>query len=132
MDADSPVPDLAAPLPVPRTSPSGTQRIVAAGQVILCSDFPTQLLLAGTFAAFGYGGDLQSIGFVTALLLGDTLLLLGLIWIFLRAEGERPRDLFFGARPVAGEARAGVPMTFAVFAIAAVAMLLMRALAPLL
>jgi membrane protease YdiL (CAAX protease family) len=130
MNGDSPATDLPAPLPVLRTAPTGTERVVALIQVLLCSDFPTQMLLAGTFAAFGYNGDLQSLGFVTALLLADTALLLGLIWIFLRAQGESPRDLFLGTAPVPREVRAGLPMTFAAFAIAAAAIVLVRTLAP--
>jgi membrane protease YdiL (CAAX protease family) len=130
MDADAPLPELAKPLPALRTSPSGAERLVALIQVVLCSDFPTQLLLVQTFVALGFSTDLQSLGFATALLLGDTILLLGLILIFLRAQGESPRDLFLGVRSVAGEVRSGLPMTFVAFAIAAVAMLLMRTLAP--
>jgi len=130
MDVDPPVTGLPAPISVLRGAPTGTERAVALIQVILCSDFPTQMLLAGTFAAFGYSGDLESLGFVTTLLLADTALLLGLIWIFLRAQGESPRDLFIGTAPIAREVRAGLPMTFAAFAIAAAAIVAIRTLAP--
>src|SRR4029077_1470508 len=96
--------------------PSTSQRIVALIEVLLCSDYPTQAALATTFAALGYGpyganGDLR-VGFVVALSLLDTALLVGLMVFFLYAHGERPRDVFLGRRPVALEARYGVPLIF--------------------
>ena len=96
--------------------PSLAQRIVALIEVLLCSDYPTQAALAATFAALGYGpfgpnGDLR-VGFVVALSLLDTALLVGLMVFFLYAHGERPRDVFLGRRPVSPEARYGVPLIF--------------------
>ena len=96
-------------------------RVVALLEVLICSDYPTQAALGGTFAALGYGpygpgGELR-VGFVVGLSLVDTALLVGLMILFLHAHGERPRDLYLGSRPVSGEARAGVPLTFAALAI---------------
>ena len=109
------LPDLAprpAPGHKPRTPVIG--RATALLEVLICSDYPTQLALAGTFAAFGFtpmdpNGSLR-IGFIVALSLIDTALLLGLILAFLYTHGERPRDLFLGRRPVAAEAVHGVPL----------------------
>src|SRR5689334_9448650 len=82
---------------------SRTARIVALLEVILCSDYPTQIALGSTFVAFGYkplgaGGEL-SVGFVAVFSLLDTALLIGLMLIFLYAHGERPVDVFLGSRP---------------------------------
>ena len=54
---------------------------------------------------------------MVTLSLVDTVLLLGLIALFLRSHGERLRDVFIGPRPIAGEARLGVTLTVAALAI---------------
>jgi membrane protease YdiL (CAAX protease family) len=103
-------------------------------EVLLCSDYPTQFALAATFTALGFhplGADgALNVRFVAALTLADTVFLVALMIAFLRAHGENPRDVFFGRRPLAGELRAGVPMTFVAFAIAAVVLLTVRTAAP--
>ena len=68
-------------------------------------------------AALGYppldaSGRLR-IQFVVPLTLVDTVLLVSLILLFLRARGERPRHVLFGLRPIAGELAYGVPLIFA-------------------
>ncbi len=63
------------------------------------------------YPAFGSDGRLQ-IGFVLGVSLIDTVLLVGLIVLFLVAHGERPRDVLFGRRPIADEIRHGAPLTF--------------------
>ena len=97
-------------------------RLVALFEILLCSDFPTQLAIAATLHVFGIvpktaHGEL-SVAYVVALELADTVLLIGLIFFFLISHGERPRDVFLGSRPVAGEIRLGLPMTLVVFVIA--------------
>jgi membrane protease YdiL (CAAX protease family) len=89
---------------------------VAFLEVLICSDFPTQLALAATFMALGYApygadGRLQ-IGFVVGVSLVDTVLLVGLILLFLRAHGERPAAVLFGTAPMLEEAQYGIPLTF--------------------
>jgi membrane protease YdiL (CAAX protease family) len=88
-------------------------RVVAVIEVLLCSDYVTQFALGGTLAAFGYqpfikGTDRMSIAYVTILSLGDALLLIALILALIYAHGERPRDVFFGRRSIAGEAALGL------------------------
>jgi membrane protease YdiL (CAAX protease family) len=97
-------------------------RLVALFEILLCSDVPTQLAIGATLHAFGIlpktaHGDL-SVRYVVALSLADTALLIGLILFLLRSHGERPRDVFLGSRPIAGEFKLGLPMTLAVFVIA--------------
>ena len=131
MDASAPGTDGAEPLVVP--SPTPRERVLALIEILLCSDYPTQVALAGTFAAFGVrpqnGGSL-SLTYVAGISLLDTLLLTGLIVFFLRARGDRPREVFFGGRPMVPELRAGVPLLFVAFGIALAILLAIQALAP--
>ena len=102
--------------------PSPIHRIVAVLEVVLCSDYPTQIAIGATFAALGYGpfgqnGDLR-LGYVVSLSLIDTALLIALMVSFLLAHGERPRELFLGRRPPGQEAVLGVwPFTVVALAI---------------
>jgi membrane protease YdiL (CAAX protease family) len=109
-------------------------RIVALLEVLICSDYPTQLALSTTFAAAGYPpftshGEL-SLAFVVGVSLADTLLLLTLVIAFLYAHGERPGDVFVGGRPLANEVVLGVPHTQAAIVIAAAVLLTIQHLAP--
>lgn len=102
--------------------PRAASRSVALLEVLLCSDYPTQAVLGTTFAALGFGafspnGQLR-VGFVVALSLLDTVLLVGLMTFFLYAHGERPRDVFLGSRPVVPEASYGVPLILVALALA--------------
>lgn len=114
--------------------PLATHRLVALIEVIICSDFPTQLALGSTLAMFGYRpfsptGQLQ-VGYVVTLSLADALLLVGFVLMFLYAHGEKPRDLFVGRRPILGEVRHGVLLIFVALAIAAGVLLLVLRFAP--
>lgn len=132
---DEPAPGDRPPLPVPGADPvpSPYERALAIIEVLLCSDYPTQLALASTFAAFGlmpsHNGVL-SLAYVATLSLADTVLLVGLIVFFVRARGDSPRQALFGANPILPELRAGIPMMFVAFAIAIVIMLGAQAVAP--
>ena len=90
-------------------------RAAALVEILLCSDYPTQIALAWLFGALGYGplaGQPLSVPYVALLSLTDTILLLALIAMFLSAHGERARDVFLGTRPSWREALAGLPFTF--------------------
>jgi membrane protease YdiL (CAAX protease family) len=109
-------------------------RIVALAEVLICSDYPTQFatqfLLAAMFGMrAGADGSLH-IGFVVALSLVDTAMLLGLIVLFLRAHGEHPRDVFLGRRSIAVEAMRGVPLILVALAIAVAVLLSVQHVAP--
>jgi membrane protease YdiL (CAAX protease family) len=110
------------------------ERVIAFIEVLLCSDYATQAALGTSFAAFGFrpytaSGQL-SVAFVSALSLADTVLLVGLMIFFLLAHGERPRQVFFGARPVATEFSIGVPLVLVALAIAMAVLLGIQQLAP--
>jgi membrane protease YdiL (CAAX protease family) len=133
MNAESPVSDLSPEVSPRRTAPSVAERTVALIEVLLCSDYPTQFALNATFLALGFhaqGPNGLNFGFVMALSLADTVFLVGLIVAFLLAHGESPTEVFFGGRPIAPEARAGIPLTFVAFAIALLVLLTVRAVAP--
>ena len=113
--------------------PALAERALALLEVLLCSDFPTQLVLAATFAAFGFRPQIDgtlSLTYVATLSLADTVFLVGLIVVFVRARGEDPRLVFFGGRPLLPEMRAGVPLLFVAFGVALVVMLGAHAIAP--
>jgi membrane protease YdiL (CAAX protease family) len=116
-----------------REPPKPLERAVALLEVLVCSDFPTQFALVATFAAFGFRPDAAgrlSLGYVAALSLTDTAFLLALIVFFLRAHGERPRDVFIGRRPIGGEALLGVPLTIVTLGIAIAVLTALQWLAP--
>ena len=91
-----------------------------------CSSAPTsppRSRSAATFAAFGLmplGDDpLTQIHYVALLLIADTILLIGLVLLFLKAHGERPADVFFGGRPWGREVVLALPLTLGALVIAA-------------
>src|SRR5581483_7371272 len=103
-------------------------------EVVICSDYPTQLALGTTLAALGYGpigrdGHLQ-IAYVVGLSLADEVLLIGLVLLFLHAHGERPRDVLFGVRRPLAEALHGVPLILAALAIGIGVLVSIQLLAP--
>lgn len=95
-------------------------RVVALLEVLICSDYPTQLALDATAQSLGYQpfvhGQL-SLGYVALVSLADTALLLALIFLFLWSHGERPRDVLLGSRPVPPEGMLGVALAPAALAI---------------
>ena len=126
-------PSLEPRSPSERARPTISERTVALLEVLLCSDYPTQLALGTTFALFGVhpaSGGRMSLGYVAALSLTDTALLLGLIIFFLRAHGERPRDVFVGRRSIGREAVAGLPLILVAFGLAIAVLLAVQRFAP--
>jgi membrane protease YdiL (CAAX protease family) len=124
--------DAAASADAPAT-PTPAERVLALLEILLCSDYPTQIALAATFAAFGWQpqeNGILSLRYVAAISIADSIFLTALIVFFLRMRGESPREVFFGNRPIAAEARAGVPLMFAAFGIALVVLLTLQAVAP--
>ncbi len=111
------------------------QRIVALIEVVLCSDFVTQIAVGGALASRGVapyvkGTTTLSVPYVVALSLGDAALLIGLMLVILRAHGQSPRQVFLGRRSVIGEALLGVPLTFIAIGIVAAVLLSVLHFAP--
>jgi len=123
-----------SPDPPVHSRPTFVERTVALLEVLLCSDYLTQIALGGTLIAIGFppvgpdGG--LSLQYVVALSLIDTVLLLGLILIFLRVHGESPRTIFLGNRRMAPEFLAGIGLTIVAFVIAIVVLGLILQFAP--
>ncbi len=114
--------------------PGAADRVVALLEVILCSDYPTQILLGAVFAVFGVGPSVThgvlTLDYVMLLSFSDTVLLLGLILLLLRARGESPVRLFLGSGSVAREARLGLLLVPAALGLAFLVLVLAQQLAP--
>jgi len=114
--------------------PAFVARIVALIEVLICSDYPTQLAISATLIAFGYGpyaapGQLR-VWYVVALSLADSAALIVLVLLFLYAHGERPADVLNGRRRVWPEIVAGIPLTFVALAIGIAVLAAIQWLAP--
>lgn len=120
----------------PHSAPASKlpHRIVALLEVLLCSGYPTQLALSGSFMALGIAPFNKNGGLNTAYVVGvslaDTLLVVGLVLLFLVSHGERPRDVISGRVSTRAEAAAGVPLIFVAFGIALGILLLTQWVAP--
>tara|TARA_Y100000588_G_C14225874_1_gene913109 strand:+ start:464 stop:1267 length:804 start_codon:yes stop_codon:yes gene_type:complete len=97
---------------------SKQKQFIAIGEIILCSGFPTQLALANILALIGFsafsGTGTLNLSYVVILSLADTIILIFLIFFFLTRGNEKPKDIFFGARPLAQEINIGlvlIPLT---------------------
>ena len=115
---------------------SGVARIVALLEILLCSGYPTQLALGGTFAAF-VGAPVNARGaltvaYVVGVSLTDSVLVIGLVLLFLIAHRERPRDVILGREPIAREIAAGISFIFVALGIAIVVLLAVQRFAPVL
>jgi len=114
--------------------PAGSKKLQALGEMALCSSVPTQLAIGWTLRLAGWSpvddGRALRLGFITALTLLDTVALVALMVVFMRAQGERPAALWLGGRPVLRELLAGIAYAPVVFLIAATLLLTMRALTP--
>jgi membrane protease YdiL (CAAX protease family) len=111
-----------------------TARAVALLEVLICSGYPTQLAIGGTVRALGYtpfdaSGGLTS-GYVVRVSLADAVLVVALAIFFLRAHGERARDVILGRRSLLGEAAFGVPLIFVALGVAISVLLLVQMFAP--
>jgi membrane protease YdiL (CAAX protease family) len=103
------------PQPIPVADPppiAVSERIGALIEVIVCSGFPTQILLAQTISAAGMPvktpAGQWSPTFVATLSTLDTALVIGLIFVFIRAHREHARAVFLGSRRVLTELLLGV------------------------
>jgi membrane protease YdiL (CAAX protease family) len=128
-----PPPRLEPLLPAP-PSPTPLERLTAFLEIVLCSGYPTQILLTLLLAGLGVGAYDESqrlqIPFVVTLSLVDTALLLWLIVFFCRARGERVRDVLLGRRPILREVALGFVLTPLVLFVAVAVLLLIQQFLP--
>ncbi len=109
--------------PIIEPSPTATilpiDRAAAALEVVLCSGFPTQIIIVIVLNGLGMKMRLADGGlsppFVFALTLLDTLVLVGLVVFFLRAHRESFREQLLGWRPKAREVLFGMALIPASF-----------------
>jgi len=140
MDADprldsTPQGDAAAPdaLVAPSLAPAAP-RLRAFLEVVACSGYPSQVVigllmgLMGVGPAFGSGTlTLRGLSILLAL---DSLIVVGLVWGFLRASGEQPAAVLLGWRRRTGEAVLGLSLMPVVFVIVLITALAIAKLAP--
>jgi membrane protease YdiL (CAAX protease family) len=112
----------------------GQRRLVAIGEILLCSSVPTQIALSVLLGSIGLtpeGGDGRlSLPFVLILSIGDTVILIALMGALSRAHGDSVRALWLGGRPVAREALVGAMLIPLVFFAVVILLNLLRLLAP--
>jgi membrane protease YdiL (CAAX protease family) len=118
------VPRLESQTPTASTRPTFAERTVALVEVLICSDYPTQLVLGAALHVAGLSPETRAgelnIAYVASLSLVDSLALVGLIVLFLRAHGEQPGHVLLGDRPLRAEVLAGIPLMLVSLAIAIV------------
>jgi membrane protease YdiL (CAAX protease family) len=130
------LPELPATPPQDATIPPENPPISrgrAAAEVLLCSGYPTQLLIGGGLAAAGFepgSPGALSPAFVFLLSSIDTVVLLSLVFVLLRQSNDRAADVFLGGRSTPSEISAGVLWLPAVFLAVVLAQLVIRAFAP--
>jgi membrane protease YdiL (CAAX protease family) len=138
-----PAPDLPAqelrvttdlPPPQYRPPPVLAPRLRAILEVAACSGYPSQiflaLLLGLTGLAPGAGGGPLTLRGLSLLLALDSLVIVLLVVWFLRATGEAPSAVLFGARRWPGEAVLGLSLMPTVFLLVLGVGLTMARLAP--
>lgn len=124
-------------LPQPPPSPvavAPVDRVAAAFEVLLCSGFPTQLIVIAGLASAGMhprtpAGELSA-PFVFALTLLDTVLVVALVFFFLHARRESLVDQLFAARPQRREVLIGIALIPASFFVVVFVLVLLQLVAP--
>jgi membrane protease YdiL (CAAX protease family) len=110
------------------------QRVIALGEVVLCSSVPTQVLITVALVAAGWshldGNGQYSLPFVVAVSLIDTVVLIALMVVLSRAHGQSAAQLWLGDRPFGREVLRGVLLVPAVFLMVVVLLNVLRAIAP--
>jgi membrane protease YdiL (CAAX protease family) len=126
-----------APSPDPLPAPHPIQpvdRIGAAAEVILCSGFPSQLLLILVLRGLGYqmvtGAGRLSPSFVFTLSLADAVLVVGLVLLFLRAHRESVGAVLFGNRGVLWETAVGILLLPVIFLVVVLVLAAVLTFAP--
>lgn len=110
------------------------ERAAAALEVILCSGFPTQIVIITVLATFGMRPRFEdgrlSPPFVFTLTLLDTFLLVGLVAFFMRAHRESMMEQLLGWRSRAREALLGLALIPASFFVVIAVLVVLQLVAP--
>lgn len=110
------------------------QRLGALMEVLLCSGFPTQLLIIGLLTGAGMsirtaGGQLSP-RFLFTLSLLDAILVVGLVLFFLKRHGESLSAVLFGRRSHGTEIVLGIFLLPVVFLVVGLVLALILTYAP--
>jgi membrane protease YdiL (CAAX protease family) len=110
------------------------ERLGALVEILLCSGFPTQILLILLVRGLGlhmFADDgALSPPFVFTVSLLDAVAIVGLVLVFLRAHHESPRTVLFGDGRVVREALLGLATVPAVFMLVVLVLLTILRFAP--
>jgi membrane protease YdiL (CAAX protease family) len=124
-------------LPTPPPSPAAhtaLDRAAAVFEVLLCSGFPTQLIVIALLGATGMrprtAAGALSANFIFALTLLDTVLIVSLVAFFFHARGESLRGELFASRHPGWDALVGVALIPASFLVVVLVLVLVQELAP--
>lgn len=132
-DGSVALPPVAAPEPIALVRTPQPRWLALLETIAVCG-IPTQAFVAGTLLLVFHmspqdeGG--LSLRFFATLSLIDTILVAVLIRLFLRGNGERPRDVFIGSRQVWPEALRGLLFVVPVLLTVSLVVLGLRALFP--
>ncbi len=122
-------PSIAAPV-----RSRGADRLRALFEVFLCSGLPTQLLIELALVTAGVrpfsGGDHLNAPFIFVVALTDSALIVILVALLLRANGESFRAVVVGDRRLAREVLTGVSLVLPVIVGAALVIVAARSLWP--
>ena len=120
-------------IPVPRPV-LPLDRLAALVEVIICSGFPSQIVLIVILRGFGLpmtaADGRLSPPFVFTVSLLDAILVITLVVFFLRVHNESPRQVLFGTRPLLRESLFGLGILPAVFMFVMIVFVLMLQYAP--
>jgi membrane protease YdiL (CAAX protease family) len=109
-------------------------RLAALAEVIICSGFPSQIVLIVILRGFGLhmtaADGRLSPSFVFTISLLDAILVVTLVVFFLRVHHESPRQVLFGSRPLLRETLFGIAILPAVFMFVLIVRLLLMKYAP--
>jgi membrane protease YdiL (CAAX protease family) len=118
----------------PVTAARRANRVASLIEVVLCSGFPTQLVVVIGLAAAGWtpmrDDGVLSLRYVVSLSFVDTALMLALIALFLRWRQDDPRAVFLGGRPPRREAWLGLALLPATLVVVAALALVIAKVAP--
>lgn len=122
------------PVPPPHVAVAPVDRVAAAFEVLLCSGFPTQLIVIAGLASLGFHprtptGELSG-PFIFALTLLDTLLVVALVTFFMRARRESLADQLFAARPQRREVVIGLALIPVSFFVVVLVLVVLQLVAP--
>jgi membrane protease YdiL (CAAX protease family) len=109
-------------------------RTAALLEVLLCSGIPTQVVIITLLHAAGLAptdaAGRLSIAFVVLLALLDSVLVVGLVLLFLWNHGERARPVLLGFRPPGREAAIGVGLILPAFMVVVIVLSIVVLVAP--